>query len=68
MSMTSVFRVGYHFEQGGKKSSQEYVSYINAATNDYNTLSAVMSSNGLLQGGKMVIDFIANTGPSPIYS
>jgi hypothetical protein len=64
MALTQVFKVHYHFENAGKKSSSDYIDYLNSAGGDYNSLRSVLSSNGLLRGsGTMVIDAVQSVGP-----
>jgi hypothetical protein len=61
---TQTFKVHYHFENVGKKSSPEYIDYLNAAAGDYNSLLAVLSGNGLMRGaGTLVIDACQSLGP-----
>lgn len=61
---TNIFKVHYHFENAGKKSSPEYIDYVNSAGGDYNSLVGVLTSNGLLRGsGKLVIDAAQSVGP-----
>jgi hypothetical protein len=61
---THVFKVHYHFENSGKKSSADYIDYVNAAAGDYNSLRTVLSGNGLLRGtGTLVIDACQSLGP-----
>jgi hypothetical protein len=61
---TSVFKVIYHFENAGKKSSTDYTDYVNSAGGDYNSILTVLTNNGLLRGsGKLVIDAVHSCGP-----
>jgi len=57
-----VYKVHYHFEgSGGKKISPDYVDYVAAAANDYNSIKTVLSNNGkLLGGGTLVISAVQN--------
>ncbi len=61
---TSVFKVHYHFENVGKKSSPDYIDYVNSAGGDYNSIRTVLSNNGLLRGaGTLVISAVQSCGP-----
>lgn len=61
MSTTNIYKVHYHFEISGKKASPEYIDFISAAANDYNTLKNVLSSNNrLLGGGTLQITAVQN--------
>lgn len=48
---TNIYKVHYHFEFSGKKSSPEYIDWVSAAANDYNSIKTVLSNNGKLLGG-----------------
>lgn len=61
MTTTNVYKIHYHFEAGGKKISPDYVDYVSAAGNDYNSLKTVLSNNNRLLGpGTLVIDAVQN--------
>lgn len=64
MSTTNVYKIHYHFEGGnGKKISPDYVDYVSAAANDYNSLKSVLSSNSKLLGsGTLIITSVINVG------
>lgn len=64
MSTTNVYKVHYHFQDGsGKKISPDYVDYVSAAGNDYNSLRSVLSSNSKLLGaGTLVVQSAINVG------
>jgi hypothetical protein len=68
MGTTNVYKVHYHFENSGKKSSMDYSDYVSAASNDYESIKTVLSNNGrMIGGGKLVIDSISNaSAPSSI--
>lgn len=68
MSTTNIYKVGYHFEQGGKKSTQDYFDYVSASASDYNSLQTVLSNNSRLQSGKLVIDSVSNVGITGVLS
>lgn len=61
-SVVNTYKVHYHFEQSGKKSSAEQIVYIQAADSSYNTLKAVLSSNSKLQPGTLVLDSVEEVG------
>lgn len=62
MGTTNIYKVHYHFEQGNKKSSPEYIDYVSAAANDYNSIKTVLSNNGRILGsGTLVIDAVLAT-------
>lgn len=65
---TQVYRIHFHFEQnrnlpgGGTAQTQSGPSYsetLNAAAGDYATISGVLSANGKLRPGTLVIDMVA---------
>lgn len=64
MAVVNVYKVHYHFDQGtpAKKSSPEYIDYIQAAASDYNTLKNVLSTNSKLRAGTLVIDSVQEVG------
>lgn len=66
--MTNIYKVLYHFEQGGKKTGLEYSDYVSAAANDYNSIKAVLNTNSRLLSGAMVIDSIQNVGITGVLS
>jgi hypothetical protein len=54
---TNIYKVHYHFEAGGKKTSPEYIDWVSASANDFNSLRTVLSNNSRLLGpGTLVID------------
>jgi hypothetical protein len=64
---TNVYKVHYHFENNGKKSSPEYIDYVSASASDYNSLKTVLNNNGrILGGGTLVIDAVQSSGPSNV--
>jgi hypothetical protein len=50
MGTTQVYKIHYHFEFNGKKSSPEYIDYVSVASADYNSIKTVLSNNGKLLG------------------
>ena len=62
-SVVNTYKVHYHFEISGKKSSPEYIDYVQASASDYNSIKSVLSSNSKLRGGgTLVIDSLQETG------
>lgn len=61
-TVLNTYKVHYHFEQGGKHSTQEYINYLQATANDFNSLRTVLSNNSLLRPGTLVIDSVQETG------
>ena len=53
---TQICKIHYHFEQGGKKASQDYIDYVSVADTKYETIKTVLNNNSRLQGGTLVID------------
>ena len=51
-----VYKVNYHFEKNGKRSSADLYDYVSAASQGYDDIAAVLASNNLLQPGTLVID------------
>ena len=62
MATVNIFKVHYHFESGGKKSSMEYIDYVSCSLGDYNSIKTVLSNNSLLRAGTLVIDSVQNIG------
>lgn len=58
----NVFKVHYHFESGGRKTSPDYIDYVSAADGKYDTLKTVLSNNGLLRNGTLQITSVSNVG------
>ena len=65
-TVLNTYKVHYHFESGGKKSSPEYIDYLQATASDYNSIKAVLSSNSLLRVGTLVLDSVEETGHGDI--
>lgn len=62
-TVLNTYKVHYHFEQGGKHSSPNYVDYFQATAGDFATLKTVMSNNSkLLGGGTLAIDSVQEVG------
>jgi len=56
---TNIYKVHYHFEYSGKKASPEYIDWVSASANDYNSIKTVLNNNSkLLGGGTLVIDAV----------
>ena len=76
MATTQAFTVRYHYElgsYGGKKQSQlgeELQSHIIAADSSKATIEAVLVANGkgAPNGSVLVLDSVANAGPSQFLS
>ena len=65
MAVVNCYKVHYHFERSGKKVSEDYTNYVQAADNSFSSISSVLSSNSLIRGGNtLVIDSVQNVGPS----
>jgi hypothetical protein len=61
---TNVFKIIYHFEFSGRKSSPDYIDYVSVPGGDYPSIKTCFSNNGLLRGsGTMVIDAVQSVGP-----
>ncbi|MGO9590672.1 MAG: hypothetical protein ACLP3K_11595 [Candidatus Acidiferrales bacterium] len=65
-SVAKTYRVMYHFETSGKKSSSDYAAYIQASASDYTTLKGVLSSNSLLLTGALVLDSVQEVGHADV--
>lgn len=52
----NVYKVNYHFEINGRRSSPDLCNYVAAPSQDYNDVLAVLASNNLMQPGALVID------------
>jgi hypothetical protein len=52
MASNNLYRVTYHFETGGKKVSEIFQDNVLAATQDYNTIAAVLSGNSRTNNNK----------------
>ena len=58
-AVTNHYRVLAHKEVGGKKVGVEVIAYVQASAGDYNSISAVLTSNGTLPGpGTIVLDHV----------
>jgi hypothetical protein len=57
MAVNNVYRVTYHFELKNKRCSDVFQDNVIAASNDFNTIAAVLTNNGKTnsQGGNLVI-------------
>lgn len=65
MAVTSIYKVLYHFEIGGKKSSPDYSDYVAVSTPDYASIQTALSNNGLIRGGNALkITAVRNVGCS----
>ena len=53
---TNVYNVDYHFETGGKINGPQYYDSVSAAANDYTSILTVLTNNGRLRPGTLVID------------
>lgn len=53
---TNVYNVDYHFEVGGKKVGLDYYDSVSAAASDYNSILTVLTNNGRIRPGTLVID------------
>ncbi len=62
MAVVNTYKVHYHFAQGGKTSSMEYIDYVQSADSKYDTIVAVISSNSKLRPGTLVIDSVEEVG------
>lgn len=67
MAVVNVHKVAYHFEQGGVKSSQDYIDYVQTstgavATTTYSAIKTVLSNNSRLRPGTLVIDSVQEVG------
>lgn len=63
MSTSGIYRVTYHFEKSGRRVSDTFQDNILASGQDFNSLNAVLSSNGKLQAGcQLVIDAVGHVG------
>lgn len=66
MATLNGYKVHFHFEVGGKKSGPDYIQWVSAAANDYNTIKTALSNNSALVGsGTLVIDAVQNPPSSP---
>lgn len=52
MATNNVYRVTYHFEKNGRRCSDTFQDNVIAASQDYNTISSVLSSNSKTNGGQ----------------
>ena len=55
---TNVYQVDYHFETAGKVNGPAYQDSVSAAANDYNSILTVLTNNGRLRPGTLVIDAV----------
>lgn len=64
MAANNCYRVTYHFEVSGKRASDTFQDNVVAASQDYNTISTVLSNNGKTNNGKgtLVIESIGHAG------
>ena len=62
MASIQTYKVHYHGEIAGRKQGPEFIKFVQAAANDYNTLKAVLSSNSVLPVGTLVITSVQNMG------
>ena len=64
MATNNVYRVTYHFEQGGKKISEQFQDNVLASGSDYASISGVLNSNGKTNNGHgtLVITSIGHVG------
>jgi hypothetical protein len=49
-AVVNTYKVHCHREVNGKKAGPEYIEYVQAAAGDYNSLTAVLSSNARCPG------------------
>lgn len=61
-TVLNTYRVAYHFEQLSKNAGPAYVSYLQATAGDYASLKTVMTNNGLIRPGTLVIDLAQEVG------
>lgn len=63
MAVVNTYKVHYHFETSGKKSSVDYFDYVQAAAGDFSSVKTVLSNNARLRGGgTLVIDSVQEVG------
>ena len=62
MASIQTYKVHYHGEIAGRKQGPEFIKFVQASANDYNTLKAVLSSNSVLPVGTLVITSVQNMG------
>jgi hypothetical protein len=56
MGTTNIYNVDYHFESGGKIVGVTHFATVSAAGQDYNSILTVLTNNGLLLPGTLVIE------------
>ena len=61
-TVLNTYKCTYHFEQGGKHSSQNYQDYIQATASDFNSLKTVLSNNSRIRPGTLVFDSVQEIG------
>lgn len=67
---TNILKVHYHFEQGGKKASSDYIDYVSVASADFNSIQTVLSNNGKIRPGTLILSAVmaCPSGPSNVLS
>jgi len=64
MASNNVYRVTYHFEQGGKKISEVFQDNVLAADQGYDTIKSVLNNNARTNNNKgtLVIVSVGHVG------
>jgi len=62
MASIQTYKVHYHGEIAGRKQGPEFIKFVQASANDYDTIKAILSSNNVLPRGTLIITSVQNIG------